>query len=475
MITRLSLFKAPLFAMLCALTAACSSEAEPPGTNGDPALAHALFVAHEGSLVSYDIARGEERPGAVQNVTGPVDLQALEGGTLIVNLTGRNEVLIVDGKTMLEIARVPSSAMGGKRPVHSYITPEHGGKSYWITLNDGESGMPATNTAQFIDVTPESPTYLKAVGEVALGIGHHKAAFSTKSQRVVISNIADCDNVLTVYDFADVANTKALATLSAKDAGFDGSSIEKTCDPTYMMGAPPSPHGCATAKETGKAYCNLTTSGDIVAIDIDASPPTFKIIPTGGTGSGYTKGHPAGRYIYSVQETPREGHMTEAGAACQIGQLVVIDSTSDTVAKEVPLFYKGPDCKDAVMGTDKETAAPSHIQITLDKKTLYITPAGGFGVADARVRQELVVDITDPWAPVQVASIAVGASTGHHGDALSGDGKYLFVTNNVDGTVTQLDAATRAVVRTLTTEAQPKTLATFGEAEGPSVQVGPLH
>ena len=173
-------------------------------------------------------------------------------------------------------------ATGGKRPVHSYITLEHGGKSYWITLNDGESGMPATNTAQFIDVTPESPTYLKAVGEVALGIGHHKAAFSTKSQRVVISNIADCDNVLTVYDFADVANTKTLATLSAKGAGFDGSSVEKTCDPTYMMGAPLSPHGCATAKDTGKVYCNLTTSGDIVAIDIDASPPTLPA-PGGST------------------------------------------------------------------------------------------------------------------------------------------------------------------------------------------------
>jgi len=31
------------------------------------------------------------------------------------------------------------------------------------------------------------------------------------------------------------------------------------------------------------------------------------------------------------------------------------------------------------------------------------------------------------------------------------------------------------VVRTIKTQAQPKTLATFGDAEGPSAQTGPLH
>jgi YVTN family beta-propeller protein len=473
----MSLLRASTYTVLitiCGLTGGCSGSGnEVEGQNG--ALGHTLFVAHEGSLVSYDIATGEERPGAVQDVTGPVDLQALSDGTLMVNLTGRNEILLVDGRTMLEVARVPSSAMGGKRPVHSYISPEQGGEMYWLTLNDGENNVLSTNTARFLDITPGSATYQKPVGEVALGAGHHKASFSTTTSRVVISNIADCEDVLTVYDYSDVSKIVALATLSAKDAGFDGSTYETTCDPTYMMGAPPSPHGCATDKVSGKAYCNLTTSGAIVAVDIDATPPSFKVIPTGGSGSGYTKAHPDGRYVYSVQDSPREGHMKTPGATCQIGQLVVIDATTDAVVKELPLFYKGPDCKDAIVGTDEETAEPSHIQVAADGKTLFITTAGGFGVESARVRQELVLDISDPKEPVELASIAVGASSGHHGDALTGDGKYLFVANNVDGTVTQIDAGTRAVLRTLAVKAQPKTLATFGEAEGPSVPTGPIH
>lgn len=456
------------------LAAGCggTEEHEHPAPAG---LAHTLFVAHEGSLVSYDIATGEERPGAVQNVTGPVDLQALDDGTLLVNLTGRDEILAVDGATMLEKARIPSSGAGATRPVHSYISPERGGKRYWFTLNDGEDGKPSTNSARLLDVTPGSATYLTAVGEVALGVGHHKASFSATTERVVISNIGDCDDVLTVYDYANPADIKPLATLSAKDAGYDGSSPATTCDPTYAMGAPPAPHGCATAKGSGKAYCNLTSSGAIVAIAIDATPPTFTLIPTGGSGSGYTKAHPGGQYIYSLQESPREGSTEHAGASCQIGQLVVIDAMTDKVVKELPLSYKGPGCKDAITGTDEATAEPAHIQITPDGKTLYITTAGGFGLADARVRQELVLDITNPADPVQRASAPVGPSIGHHGDALSGDGKLLFIADNEGGTVTQIDAATGAVVRTLTVEAQPKALATFGDAEGPSAQTGPIH
>jgi hypothetical protein len=62
-------------------------------------LEQTLFVAHEGSLVSYDIETGEERPGAVQGVSNPTDLQALDDGTLLVNLTDQNHVLEVDRRS----------------------------------------------------------------------------------------------------------------------------------------------------------------------------------------------------------------------------------------------------------------------------------------------------------------------------------------------------------------------------------------
>jgi hypothetical protein len=48
------------------------------------------------------------------------------------------------------------------------------------------------------------------------------------------------------------------------------------------------------------------------------------------------------------------------------------------------------------------------------------------------------------------------------------------VANDVDATVTQIDAASLAVVRTWPVESRPQTLATFGTGEGPGVQTGPL-
>jgi hypothetical protein len=437
------------------------------------ALAQTLFVAHEGSLVSYDIATGKERPGALQQVTQPTDMQALADGTLLVNLTDRGEILIVDSRSMLEIDRVASSTKKAVRPVHSYLTPEHDGKSYWITLNDGTEGDAATNSARFVDVTPGSTTYLKAVGEVALGVGHHKAAFSTKKSRVVISNISDCDTVLAVFDYSDVAHIEKIASASAEDLGWDGSSFEKTCDTTYQKGLPPAPHGCATSKVSGKAYCNLTGSGELVAIDLDADAPSFVRIATRGAGGGYTKASHDGKYIYSLHAEPREGG--DGGVACQIGQLSVLDASKDKVVKELPLLYHGPDCDDELTGTDEETTEPSHSLISADDDTLYVTTAGGFQNDEARVRQHLFVDISDPTDPVQLPSVEVGTSTGYHGDSLSGDGKWLFVANNIDGTVTQIDTAKLAVKKTLKVKAKPAVLATYGSEEGPSVQTGPIH
>lgn len=454
------------------LVAGCG-DASPVESHAKP-MAEALFVARPGGLASYDIASGKERPGEVQDVTSPVDLQALADGTVMVNLTEAGEILIVDGKTMLEKARIPSSRMGAKRPVHSFITPPHEGKTYWVTANDGTSGAAKTNSALFLDVTPGSKTYLEPVGEVSLGIGHHKMTFSARRARVAVSNIADCANVIGVYDYTNPGNIKTVLTLSAKDLGWDGSSFARTCDTTFQMGVPPSPHGCATARSSGKAYCNLTGSGDIVALDIDADPPFLTVLPTTGSGAGYTRAHPGGRYVYSLQATPREGDAKQPGAKCQIGQLVVIDAESDSIAATVPLFYDGPSCTSSLMGTDEETDEPGHILVSENGKTLFIGVAGGFGVDEARARRELIIDVSNPAKPVQRASVVVGASKGHHGDTLSGDGKSVFVTNTVDGTVSRIDTATLKVIATLDVKDGPVTVATFGQAEGPSEQTGPI-
>src|SRR3954468_10536393 len=91
-----------------------------PNPSGNPdagALSQTVYVAHSAVLVSYEHATGAERPGTVTNLSSPTDLQALADGTVMVNLTGLNQILAVDGKTMLETARLPSSTLGATRPV----------------------------------------------------------------------------------------------------------------------------------------------------------------------------------------------------------------------------------------------------------------------------------------------------------------------------------------------------------------------
>lgn len=452
---------------------ACGGDDGDDPTPGD--LADTLFVAHEGTIVSYDIATGDERPGALTDIRGPVDMQALEDGTLLVNLTGRNEILMFDGRTMLETQHYETSRMGATRPVHSFISPEHDGERYWLTLNDGEEGARETNSALFIDIVPDSPTYLGAVGEVGLGIGHHKASFSATRARVVISNISDCDDVITVYDYSDIDDIVPVATLTAEQAGWDaadpgeGGFDPPFCDPTYQRGLPPAPHGCATSSESGKAYCNLTGNGAMVVIDLDAEAPTFTMLPTGGAGGGFTVAHEGGQYLYTMQETPREG---DGGVSCQVGQVVVTDGATDTVVSQTPLLYRGPDCADELAGTPAETANAGHAYFHEDR--LFIPSSGGFEVGDARVDQLMILDTTDPAHPAQLPSLTVGVHTSHSAGAHSGDGKWLFDVHSVDGTVSQVDCETSEIVRTLSVESEPRVAATFGTVEGPSHQTGPV-
>jgi YVTN family beta-propeller protein len=442
------------------------------------ALTQTLFVAHEGTLVSYDIASAQARHGVVPNVSGPTDAQALEDGTIMTNLTGSNEILAVDGATMVEVARIPSSGAQAVRPVHSYISPSRNGKQYWMALNDGLPGVQNTTSAAFIDITAGSATRFHRVGEVALGIGHHKAAFSNTTERVTISNIADCTNVLSVYDYSNIGTVQTLATLTSAAAGWtapdpgEGHFNPRFCDPTYRRGAPPAPHGCATSRLSGRVYCNLTSSGEMVVVNIDATPPTFRVLATNGKGDGFTLYHPAGRYMYTMQEQPREGH---GGAPCQIGQIAVTDAMTDSVVSQTPVLYKGPRCAEPLTGTAAATANLGHSHFTHDGSKLYVPTSGGFNVPAARVDQLVAFNTADPTHPVQLPSVRVGVHTSHSASALSGDGLSVFVVNTVDGTVSQIDAATGSVTHTFTVQANPKTVATFGAAEGPSEQTGPIR
>lgn len=434
-----------------------------------------LFVAHEGALVSYDIESGVERQGVIGDVRGPTDMQALPDGTLLLNLTDANSILAVDGITMTEVARIPSSQMGAKRPTRAVITPANSGKRYWITLNDGTDDDPDASSALFVDVLGWSKTYLEPVGEVKLGRGHHEASFSATLQRVAITSSSDCENVITIYDYTDTTNIAPLRTLTAADLGFDGTTLQRTCDPTGSIGVAPSSNGCATSRVSGKVYCSISSSGDVVVIGIDETPPSFSILHTGGSGAGHMRAHENGELIYSVQASPREGSVDAPGAPCQVGQLVVIDAVSDAVVNEVPLFYDGDGCAAPIAGTHEETVEPLRMRMPSNESYLYITLATSTADPSARVERELVLDMQDPASPSQLSSLPIGASRGRHADALGGDGASLFVANNLDSTVTYIDAAEATIVRTMSVRENPLTLATYGGTVGPSEPAGPIH
>jgi hypothetical protein len=152
---------------------------------------------------------------------------------------------------------------------------------------------------------------------------------------------------------------------------------------------------------------------------------------------------------------------------------VVIDGQSDSIVNEVAIKYDGPDCARSIVGTEAATIGPSNIDISGNK--LYVQLGTARGDSTGSSAKHVVLDITNPANPVQKASLDIGKSALHHGEAMSGDMKVFFVANNLDGTVSQIDAAAGKVTKTLTVRAKPNTLATWGEVEGPSHNTGPLE
>lgn len=430
-----------------------------------------LFVGGATAIAAYDLATGTQKRGEIGDVGSLTDMQALADGTVLVSNGAKDNVVIFDGTNMLERSR-QQNTLGAKRPVHAFVSPVYGGKQYFASMHDG-NGAVGSDAMLLIDIAKNSPTYLKAVGEVALGLGHHKASFSANKPRIVVTSINECNEVAAVYDFTDVKAIQKVKAFSAADLGMDGSSRNKTCDPTRAAGILPSAHGGATSSQ-GRAYHNLTGLGQILSVDLDADMPTARLLNTQGAGAGYTKAVPGSKYVYSLQSSPREGDATRPGLPCQIGQLVVIDAALDSVVNQVALFLKGPNCRDSLAGTPYKTVGPGHIVIAEKSHRLFIQATSGFSDAVGYAEHHLVLAMSDVKNPVQQASLSIGKSRSHHAETLSGDGKGFVVANNLDATVSVIDVEKAEVLKTFATVTGPSTLTTYGEEAGPSRQTGPV-
>jgi YVTN family beta-propeller protein len=437
-------------------------------------------VSGRDQLALHDLATGAElarfdAPG------GSSDLIALGSGVALSNHTAGNEVVLIDLKRRSEIGRLPSSSLGGVRPVHMYLSPAIGGRQYAVVLNDGnerstpKGERPKDSSLLLIDAVQSSPTFLKPMGEARLGIGHHKVGFSMKRPRLAVSNISDCSDVVSIYDYQNPSDIKLVKTFSAADLGYDGSTPLKTCDEAVKVGLMLSPHGTGTSAATGRVYHFLTGTGQIAGFDIDADVPTVKLIQTAGSGGASVKDLPGGHFMVVPQRGPRELHQRSDGSLCQVGQLAVIDAVAEKVAAQLPVFYGEAACRTSIAGKPHERAALQYAMPSPDGKTVFVEIGTLYGPPNvvAESRFVAVFDVSDPYRPIQLPSIPVGAGNDTREHALTGDGKLLLVPNSLDNSVSVIDIGSRQVVRTIATLTKPFRVVTFSEEIGPSKPAGP--
>lgn len=436
-----------------------------------------VFVSGQDALVAYDLATGQEVARFATPGTS-ADMVMLESGHLLLNHRDGNAVLVVNANTLTEVARFPSSTLGGTRPVHAYLSPMLNGRRAVVIANDGDEsrtppGTPATDSsALFVDATPGSPTFLQPIGEVRLGTGHHKLAFAPDRARAVFSNIGDCAAVLQVVDFADPTQPRVIAVLDAAGIGLTGQDGARPCHPRGgQAGVRPAPHGTATDPVTGRAWHNLNNMGAFVSLDTRAETPSFRLLPaTRGWGGAAIAAHPTAGFAYAPQFAPREGDARSPGAVCQVGQVALLDARADRVAAELPILADGPDCTRSLAGTPEAGLRTGYA--TLVRDTLFL-PLATLGAPTTRSHGVAVVDVSVPNEPRQLPTIRVGAHNGHRDNALIGDGRLLLVPNNVDATISVIDTARREVVRSFPVVATPNRIAVFG-ASGASKPSGPM-
>jgi DNA-binding beta-propeller fold protein YncE len=375
----------------------------PPPPDAGP-LPATVLIAAGGALVAHDPAGGAVL-GRLAGVTGIRDLARLDDTFVLATLGGDGALLLADARRMVETARVPASRTGATGPARIVVgPPATDGRQRVAVLNEGGT----SGSIALFDY--RSDLGVHALAEVVLAAGRHEAAFSATLPRVVVSSQDDCAAPLVVIDFADAGRVKRVATLDAGGCVLPG--------------------GCVAAG-AGEAYCLLAGSGELAAVTIDLALPAFTRVSTQGTGSGAIAADASGRWVVAVQARPR-------GAACAVGQLAVLDTTSDSVAARLALH----DC-------DDPDAVPASAALAPDGRTLFVTRAGA--------GRALVVDLTDPAAPAELPAIRVPAA---RATARSPDGTRILVAG--DDSVAVIDAAARAAVATWSIAAAPDALCAAG-------------
>ena len=141
----------------------------PGAAAAQPAAPTVAAISGRDALAVHDLATGRELARfPVQGASS--DVQVTREGVAALALTAAGQVLLVDlaADPPRELARLPSSSLGGTRPVHLYLPPEAGGRRLLVALNDGEEARtppgaePPDSSMLLMDMTPGAPTYTKS-------------------------------------------------------------------------------------------------------------------------------------------------------------------------------------------------------------------------------------------------------------------------------------------------------------------------
>jgi len=424
---------------LAFLLANCAKEFDLPVTETHTEKAY--VTSADGTLAV--ITHGHEpKHVATLNAGGSADVTAAFGH-VYVNNSGANSVTIIDANKDV----VKGTTSVGVRPVHSLMVK---GGNLLLVGNDGPSGsdpendpnlVAADDTVSVIDTNPNNATFMMEIARIRVGNGHHKLAYSDKTERAAISNLS--------------AGTVTIIDVNA---------LSVMCTVKVGAGASPVPHGIDYSPVSGKAYNANVSGGETeaitmihlnAAITVPANPykvddPACTALDGGGiargTGpgqipaSGYTHANHAGTFVFTVGYT----------AASQTGHLSVIRTSDDTVVSVLDLPKFKPD--QFVITEDGDRIYVSSVE---DENNTATVPGTTVAVVD--------IDTTTGEATLHPTTPFLQAGRGHdhRAIALSGDDARLFVPNSGadPGTVSVFDTASLALLGTFEVGEEPNALA----------------
>ena len=292
----------------------------------------------------------------------------------------------------------------GVKPVHSYISPAH--DQIWVG-NDGSADVSVIDLAS-----------REVLSTVLTGAGHHKMALAA----------ADDGSLAFVY-VSNITDGTITPVTSAR------SSLPN------VPGVGIAPHGMDYDAETTHV---LNCSGDL-DLATTGSQPGVEVIATRDDPST-----PANEQHTVVDRIPL--------APGRCGYLHVHDGYANMTLWSANLFAR---MRTTTRNVETYDAGPSPDKFAVVGETVF--------VANARAPIVTVVDLTRTEANTTVATghpvDPANVPTSGHRSILAHGGR-VYVPNAFDGTVTVIDATTRAVVGTLSGMTTPVNVAIAGPGVG---------